>query len=115
MYILLLTDDTQPSNERPATMNMINNDAYASAHAEALTDEQLHRIAPSIFATTAHSSRSERFTPVPTINVINGMRHAGFYPVAAKQSGSRVEDRKDFTKHLPRGGAIIRSLWKVTL
>jgi len=83
-------------------MNMINNDAYASAHAEALTDEQLHRIAPSIFATTAHSSRSNRFTPVPTIDVVNGMRHAGFYPVAAKQSGARTEDRKDFTKHVVR-------------
>lgn len=83
-------------------MTFQNRDISASAHATALSDIDLHRLAPSIFATTAHSSRSSRFTPLPTIDVVNGLRHAGFYPVAAKQSGSRAEDRKDFTKHLVR-------------
>ena len=31
-----------------------------------LTREQMFKFAPSIFATTAHHSRSERFTPIPT-------------------------------------------------
>ena len=83
-------------------MSINVNEARASAHAVALSDEQLHRLAPSIFATTAHSSRSARFTPVPTIDVVNGMRQAGFQPVAAKQSGARTSDRRDFAKHLVR-------------
>lgn len=68
----------------------------------ALTEDELHKLAPSIFATEAHSSRSERFAPIPTIDVLRGLQKEGFYPVGAKQSVARIDDRKDFTKHLIR-------------
>ena len=42
--------------------------------------------------------------------MVNGLRHAGFYPVAAKQSGARTEDRKDFTKHT-RVTRVLHPIW----
>lgn len=69
---------------------------------EALTDDQLRRIAPSIFATEAHESRSARFAPVPTIDVLNGLRREGFEPVLAAQARTRDASRRDFCKHMIR-------------
>jgi hypothetical protein len=70
--------------------------------ARALSEDEMRAIAPSIFATTAHASRSERFRPIPTIDVVRGLQHEGFAPVAVKQCGSREVDRRDFTKHMIR-------------
>ncbi|MCD2175955.1 DUF932 domain-containing protein [Rhizobium sp. C4] len=68
----------------------------------AMTEDEMRRIAPSIFATVAHESRSERFQPIPTIEVLRGLTKEGFVPVGAKQSSSRIEGKADFTKHLIR-------------
>lgn len=68
----------------------------------ALTEEELRRHAPSIFATSAHESRSERFRPIPTIEILRGLEKEGFVAVGAKQSSSRIEGKADFTKHLIR-------------
>ncbi len=68
----------------------------------ALTEDEMFRIAPSIFATTAHESRSERFAPIPTIEVLRGLAKEGFMPVGVKQSSSRDESKREFTKHLIR-------------
>jgi hypothetical protein len=70
--------------------------------ARALTEDEMRTLAPSIFATTAHTSRSERFRPIPTIDVVRGLQREGFQPVAVKQCGSRDLDRRDFTKHMIR-------------
>lgn len=67
-----------------------------------LDDDQLRAVAPSIFATEAHESRSARFAPVPTVNVLNGLRSEGFEPVFAAQSRSRDESKREFTKHMLR-------------
>lgn len=71
-------------------------------NATPLTDEQLQKAAPSIFAVAAHESRSERFQPIPTINVLNALRKEGFFPVACRQSAARGEGKQEFTKHLVR-------------
>lgn len=67
-----------------------------------LTDEDLRMSVPSAFATEKHESRSERYTYIPTFDVIQGMRGAGFVPVDAKQGKSRIEGKAAFTKHLIR-------------
>jgi len=67
-----------------------------------MDDDALRSIAPSIFATDKHGSRSERYTYIRTSEIVAGMRREGFEPVAAKQGGSRVEGKADFTKHLIR-------------
>ena len=69
---------------------------------EVLDDDRLRKVAPSIFATEAHESRSERFAPVPTIDILNGLRREGFEAVMAGQSKSRDASRRDFTKHMLR-------------
>jgi hypothetical protein len=70
--------------------------------ARALTEDELRKAAPSIFATAAHESRSDRFQPIPTIEILRGLMAEGFMPVGAKQSGCRDEGKKEFTKHLIR-------------
>lgn len=67
-----------------------------------LTNDQLYRYAPSIFATEPHESRSERYTYIPTINVLDGLRNQGFEPFFATQSRSRIEGKSEFTKHMLR-------------
>ena len=67
-----------------------------------LTETEMRKLAPSIFATSAHESRSERFMPIPTIEVLRGLKNEGFVPVGVKQSASRVPGKADFTKHLIR-------------
>jgi len=71
-------------------------------HSRPLTEDELHQLAPSVFATTAHSSRSERFRPIPTIDVVRRLATEGFHVVDAMQSKARTLDRKDFTKHMLR-------------
>ncbi|MEN9476374.1 MAG: hypothetical protein RLZZ300_515, partial [Pseudomonadota bacterium] len=42
-----------------------------------LSDEQIRAVAPSIFAQAAHESRSARYTYIPTIEVLAGLRREG--------------------------------------
>ncbi len=68
----------------------------------ALSEDEMRKIAPSIFATVAHESRSERFAPIPTIEVLRGLEREGFFPVGVRQSTTRDEGKREFTKHLIR-------------
>jgi len=70
--------------------------------ARALTEDEMRKIAPSIFAVTAHESRSARFMPIPTIEVLRGLMQEGFMPVGVKQGNTRDPGKADFTKHLIR-------------
>jgi hypothetical protein len=68
----------------------------------ALSYDHLRSIVPSAFATEAHSSRSQRYTYIPTSEVISGLMHHGFQPFKAVQSRSRIEGKSEFTKHMIR-------------
>jgi hypothetical protein len=70
--------------------------------ARALSEDEMRRSAPSIFAVSAHESRSERFQPIPTIEVLRALTDEGFMPVGVKQGRTRDASKKDFTKHLIR-------------
>ncbi len=67
-----------------------------------LSNDQIARIAPSVFAAEAHESRSSRYTYIPTVNVLDGLRREGFEPFSVVQSRSRIPGKVDFTKHLIR-------------
>ena len=67
-----------------------------------LAEDQMRRAAPSIFAEGKHGSRSERYTYIPTIDVLRGLRHEGFEPFMVAQSKSRIEGKTEFTKHMIR-------------
>lgn len=64
-----------------------------------LSNDQLFKIAPSIFAQNADTDRSERYRFVPTIEVVESLRNEGFMPVKVTASRSRSEDGVDFVKH----------------
>ena len=68
----------------------------------ALTEDELFKVAPSVFATTAHESRSDRFSVIATIDVLRALAREGFGVVGAKQAVTRVPGKADFTKHLLR-------------
>jgi hypothetical protein len=67
-----------------------------------LTNEELAAVVPSLFATEAHESRSDRFVPIPTVNVLDGLRAADFVPVFAQQARTRIEGKELFTRHMLR-------------
>jgi hypothetical protein len=67
-----------------------------------LSNDQLQRYVPSAFASTPYHAQSSRYAFIPTSAVIEGMRGAGFVPVQASQSRCRIEDKRDFTKHMIR-------------
>ncbi len=67
-----------------------------------LGEDQMRNAAPSIFAAGKHVSRSERYTYIPTIDVLHGLRREGFEPFMVAQGSSRVEGKADYTKHMLR-------------
>jgi hypothetical protein len=67
-----------------------------------LSEDQMRAAAPSIFAEGKHASRSERYTYIPTIDVLRGLRREGFEPFMVAQGASRIEGKAEFTKHMIR-------------
>ena len=67
-----------------------------------LSDDQIHRVAPSIFADAPHESRSQRYAYIPTATVLTELRKEGFQPFMVTQTRTRHEDRRDYTKHMIR-------------
>jgi hypothetical protein len=63
-----------------------------------LTNEQIKRIAPSVFTATAASSVSQHYTHIPTSVIVDDMKQLGWQVVDAKE----VKARKGvgFQKHL---------------
>ena len=67
-----------------------------------LDDEQMRTAAPSIFAPGKHPSRSARYTYIPTIEVLRGLKKEGFEPFMVAQGKSRIEGKTEYTKHMIR-------------
>ncbi len=64
-----------------------------------LSDDQMRAAAPSIFAEGKHASRSERYTYIPTIEFLRGLRKEGFEPFMVAQGASRVAADKHDQRH----------------
>ena len=69
---------------------------------EALTESEIMRVAPSVFAESAHESRGPRYQYIPTIDVLRGLMKEGFQPYAVTQSRTRIEGKQGHTKHMLR-------------
>lgn len=77
-----------------------------------LTNDEIASVAPSIFATEKHDSRSERYTYIPTIEILEKLRSKGFQPFMACQACSRDAGKREHTKHMLRlrhAGQIVGS------
>lgn len=66
-----------------------------------LTEDQLRRAIPSIFAESAHESRSSRYAYIPTWFVLDGLMKEGFRPYTATTVLARG-DRISHCKHMVR-------------
>lgn len=77
-----------------------NQAGFRSAHP--LTNDQIAYHAPSVLATEAHDSRGDRYTFIPTIDVLDGLRREGFQPFEVRQTRVRDQSRREFTKHMVR-------------
>lgn len=67
-----------------------------------LSDDQIRRVAPSIFADAPHESRSERYSYIPTAAVLTELRKEGFQPFMVTQTRVRDEGKREHTKHMIR-------------
>ena len=76
--------------------------AHALRSALPLAEHEMRLAAPSIFAAGKHASRSERYTYIPTIEVLRGLRAEGFEPFMVAQGRSRIAGKADYTKHMIR-------------
>jgi hypothetical protein len=69
---------------------------------EPLALEQIGKAAPSVMAGDKHGSRSDRYTYIPTIDVLRGLQREGFEPFEVRQGGSGDVEKRAFTKHMIR-------------
>ena len=83
-------------------MSLYSNYLPNSRGAAALSDEELRRCAPSIFATQPIDTVSDRYSFLATSSILKGMRENGWAPVRAEQQSIRTEARRGFQKHLIR-------------
>ncbi len=67
-----------------------------------LTIEELFRTVLSVFSEEKHDSRSERYTYIPTITLLDSLQKEGFYPFFACQTRVRDISRREHTKHMLR-------------
>lgn len=67
-----------------------------------LTDAELMQTVPSVFSGDKHESRSERYTYIPTINIINRLREEGFQSFFACQSRVHDLSRREYSEHMLR-------------
>jgi hypothetical protein len=69
---------------------------------QSLSDTQIERACPSVFADHQHESRSNKYFFINTREILANMRENGLFPTEVMQSGSRIEGKAEFTKHLIR-------------
>jgi hypothetical protein len=69
---------------------------------QTLTNADLTRIAPSIFASNAAPHLSTRYSLIPTANVLDALRGEGWGVVKAAECRVRKPGAREFTKHMLR-------------
>ena len=67
-----------------------------------LTRDELAQHVPSVFSEEKHESRSERYTYIPTITLLESLQKEGFQPFFACQTRVRDVSRREHTKHMLR-------------
>jgi hypothetical protein len=64
-----------------------------------MTDDMLREAAPSIFATVAAPSVSERYAYLPSYRVVRELRSLGFEAVSAREGKKRQPDGRQYAMH----------------
>ncbi len=68
--------------------------------ANPLTNSELYALAPSIFSDTAISTVSSQYNFVPTHQLIDTFRNAGYYPILAGEAKARNDENQPYVKHI---------------
>lgn len=87
---------------RTALASRFGNNVNIIRTDEPLTDEQIRKVAPSIYAEGKHESRSDRYAYIATSQVLDGLRKEGFQPFMVAQTRVRDEGKREHTKHMLR-------------
>ena len=69
---------------------------------EILSNDDLRKAAPSIFATHPQADVSSHYAFIPTIQIVDALRDEGFMPVRAMSSATRNIENRDFGKRMLR-------------
>ncbi len=64
---------------------------YGTAFEAALSPETLREKVPAVYAPAAHERTSKTYTFISTERVLKGLQQAGFVPVEARQTATRVK------------------------
>ncbi|ESL27063.1 DUF932 domain-containing protein [Escherichia coli] len=67
-----------------------------------LTHEELMQVVPSVFGEDKHVSRSDHYSYIPTITLLENLQREGFQPFFACQTRVRDQSRREHTKHMLR-------------
>lgn len=67
-----------------------------------LTRDELAHYVPSVFSADKHVSRSDRYTYIPTISLLDNLQREGFQPFFACQTRVRDQSKREHTKHMLR-------------
>jgi hypothetical protein len=54
-----------------------------------------------VFGSDKHESRSDRYTYIPTITILESLQREGFEPFFACQTKVRDQSKREHTKHMP--------------
>lgn len=77
-------------------LNELNSGRYG------LTMDQVNVLAPSIFASEKHESRSKHYAYISTAKTLRALMDEGFVPTKVMRRNCRDADRQAYTKHLIR-------------
>jgi len=66
----------------------------------ALSNDDLYKAAPAIFAEKPFLGMSDHYKFIPTIAIVEEMRNEGFYPVMATQTRTQCVAKQGFQKHM---------------
>lgn len=67
-----------------------------------LTLPEIRHTAPSVFAETPYEGMSDRYSFIPTIEVLSNLMAKGWLPVKAQEQKTRIDEKRGFTKHMIR-------------
>ncbi len=67
-----------------------------------LTHEELMSHVPCVFGSDKHESRSDCYTYIPTITILESLQREGFEPFFACQTKVRDQSKREHTKHMLR-------------
>ena len=59
-----------------------------------LSNDELFKVAPSIFSENPIETVSDKYAFVPTVKLLDTFREAGYYPIMASESKVRDEENQ---------------------